>query len=82
LHKQTIYEIEVRTKVVGRAQAARKDEGFLEESFVLLDLICVSLILDWNQWHAPDLRFWGGETNAEGARPSRGVRGHAHPGKF
>ena len=48
MHKQTIYENEVRTKVVGRAQAARKDEGFLEESFVLLDLICVSPILDWN----------------------------------
>jgi hypothetical protein len=24
----------------------------------------------------------GGEANAEGARLSRGVRGHAHPGKF
>ena len=48
MHKQTIYENEVRTKVVGRAHAARKDEGFLIESFVLPDLICVSLILDWN----------------------------------
>jgi hypothetical protein len=55
LHKQTIYENEVRTKVVGRAQAARKDEGFLEESFVLLDLICVSLILDWNVVQVNDI---------------------------
>jgi hypothetical protein len=34
------------------------------------------------QWCSQTFILGGGEANAEGARPSRGVRGHAPPGKF
>jgi hypothetical protein len=36
----------------------------------------------WIQWRSQTFIFGGGEANAEGARPSRVVRGHAPPGKF
>ena len=34
------------------------------------------------QWRSQTFIFGGGEANAEGAMPSRGVRGDSPPGKF
>jgi hypothetical protein len=42
----------------------------------------VNNVTSYFQWRSQTFIFGGGEANAEGARPSRVVRGHAPPGKF
>ena len=50
--------------------------------FVLLNQVGNQSLICTSQLTGADLGFFIRQSNAKGVRPSRGVRGHAPPGKF